>query len=306
LSRNLPHAVPHPLLNDSPPRQPPRHWWVTRPQPEADLWVQQLRAAGVNAHALPLLTIGPAPRPASLAEAARQIEAGAWDAVMFVSVNAVRGLLGAHPQLAACFGRSASQVGGPTHGAMNDAMNEGVMRGPGPRAWVVGPGTAQALRSLQVADAAIDQPAANSDQFDSETFWKSAKKQVYPAYRVLFVRGADEQGEPAGRDWLSQQVLAAGGQVAHVAAYSRVAPVDLAAQLQGAPRDAGWVLSSSQAVASLASVAGVLGVAPGGSQPVAVCTHERVAQAAGPLGFGRVRVCRPSLADVLASIESLA
>lgn len=301
MSRNLPHAVPHPLLNDSPPRQPPRHWWVTRPQPEADLWVQQLRAAGVNAHALPLLTIGPAPRPASLAEAARQIEAGAWDAVMFVSVNAVRGLLGAHPQLAACFGRSAGQVGGSTHGAM-----KGVVRGPGPRAWVVGPGTAQALRSLQVADAAIDQPAANSDQFDSETFWKSAKKQVYPAYRVLFVRGADEQGEPAGRDWLSQQVLAAGGQVAHVAAYSRVAPVDLAAQLQGAPRDAGWVLSSSQAVASLASVAGVLGVAPGGSQPVAVCTHERVAQAAGPLGFGRVRVCRPSLADVLASIESLA
>ena len=264
-----------------------RHWWVTRPEPEASAWVQQLRAAGVQAQALPLLAIGAAPRPDTLAVAARQIEAGEWDAVMFVSVNAVRGLLGAHPQLAARFAQPLAGCAGTL------------------RAWVVGPGTAQLLRSLQVADAAIDQPDADAPQFDSEAFWKVAVEQVYPGYRVLFVRGADGMGEPVGRDWLSQQVLAAGGQVAHVAAYSRVAPPDLAAQLQGAPADAGWVLSSSQAVGSLTSVAGVAQTLDW-SQQLAVCTHERVAQAAQPLGFGRVLVCRPSLADVLASIESLA
>ena len=261
-----------------------RHWWVTRPEPEASAWVRQLRAAGVQAQALPLLTIGPAPRPDTLTEAAQQIEAGDWDAVMFVSVNAVRGLLGAHPQLAARFGQ-------PLAGRTATL-----------RAWVVGPGTAQVLRSLQVATGAIDAPAADAPQFDSEAFWKLAAAQVYPGYRVLFVRGADGMGEPVGRDWLSQQVLAAGGQVAHVAAYSRVAPPDLAAQLQDAPAGAGWVLSSSQAVGSLNAVAGVLDW----SQQLAVCTHERVEQAARPLGFGRVLVCRPSLADVLASIESLA
>jgi uroporphyrinogen-III synthase len=60
---------------------------VTRPAKEAQLWVADLRALGVDALALPLITIGPVADPAALANAWRTL--AQYDAVMFVSGNAV-------------------------------------------------------------------------------------------------------------------------------------------------------------------------------------------------------------------------
>jgi len=116
--------------------------------------------------------------------------------------------------------------------------------------------------------------------------------------------GAHESALGTGRDWLAQQITAAGGHVDFVAAYQRSAPhfnaVEMALAQQAARDGSVWLLSSSEAVAHLAQAL------PG--QPwaaaQALATHPRIAQAARAVGFGTVRECRPALADVVASIES--
>ncbi len=254
-----------------------RTWWVTRPEPDASAWAKRLTAAGVRAQALPLLAIGPAPDVSRLHEAAAQLKAGHWQAAMFVSVNAARGLLCECPDVAAAFGATL-------------------------RAWTVGPGSADMLRHLGIAPSAIDMPSMSARQFESEALWTQVAGQVRRGYRVLFLRGADATGVAAGRDWLSQQLHAAGAEVANVATYTRLSPPELPARLQAMPEGGGWVMSSSQALAELARAA------PGQdwSSHVAVCTHERVAAAVQALGFGQIQVCRPAFEDVLASIESAA
>jgi uroporphyrinogen-III synthase len=62
-----------------------------------------------------------------------------------------------------------------------------------------------------------------------------------------------------------------------------------------------WLFSSSEAVANL--VASLPGQSFG--QARAVATHPRIAQAAREAGFGCVLKTRPTLDDVVASIESL-
>jgi hypothetical protein len=64
---------------------------VTRPSPEAEHWAQALAAQGVRAQALPLIEIGPPPDPAALRAAVLAL--AQWQAVMFVSGNAVAGFM---------------------------------------------------------------------------------------------------------------------------------------------------------------------------------------------------------------------
>jgi uroporphyrinogen-III synthase len=63
-----------------------------------------------------------------------------------------------------------------------------------------------------------------------------------------------------------------------------------------------WLFSSSEAVAHLRSLA------PGQSwsRACALATHPRIAQAARAAGFGVVCESRPTMAELIASIESLA
>ena len=161
--------------------------------------------------------------------------------------------------------------------------------------------------------AAIDGPAPDAPQFDSEALWQQVASQIRPGDRVLIVRGrsatpqgAHESEQGSGRDWLARQIEAAGGQVEFVVAYQRGAPQWSSAELalaQAAAQDGSiWLLSSSEAVAHLAQML------PG--QPWdaarALATHPRIADAARAAGFGTVRECRPALDDVVASIESAA
>jgi uroporphyrinogen-III synthase len=122
---------------------------------------------------------------------------------------------------------------------------------------------------------------------------------------VLIVRGGDAKGQGAGRDWLAEQLRDAGAKVDDVVAYRRIRPVWTAAQEALARRwvDDGsiWLFSSSEAVANL--VASLPGQSFG--QARAVATHPRIAQAAREAGFGCVLKTRPTLDDVVASIESL-
>ena len=63
-----------------------------------------------------------------------------------------------------------------------------------------------------------------------------------------------------------------------------------------------WCFSSSQAVTHLQQAL----PAQDWSAARCVTTHARIAQTAKTLGFGEVHISRPLVADVLASLESLA
>lgn len=247
---------------------------VTRPEREAQAWVQDLASRGVSAQALPLIGIHPAPQAQALAH--RRAALAQDRAVMFVSANAVRGFLSA------------------------DA-------GPWPagtRAWATGAGTQSALLAAGVPASQVDVPSADSAQFDSETLWAQVGGQVRAGDRVLIVRGGDESGQPAGRDWLAGQLAAAGVQVDTVVAYRRGLPVWEASQqalARAASQDGRWwLLSSSEAVANL----GRLLPDVSWSAARAVCTHPRIAQAARQAGFGQVAQARPLPADVAAFLQS--
>lgn len=248
---------------------------VTRPAREAQTWVQALRRSGLQAEALPLIAIGPAPDLPALAQRRAALAGDA--AVMFVSANAVRGFFAA----------------------------EGAARvwPAGTRAWATGPGTGAALREAGVPPAQIDMPPEAGKRFDSEALWAQVEAQVRAApsagRRVLVVRGADAEGEVAGRAWLAQQLQAAGVQVDEVAAYRRSLPAwgeaERALLARALAGPACWHFSSSEAVANLAQLA----PGAGWGAALALCTHARIAEAAREAGFGQV-------AEVLPGPEAVA
>ncbi|GKS74205.1 uroporphyrinogen-III synthase [Acidovorax sp. SUPP950] len=274
-------------------RTPPaRRAIVTRPERDAAQWVVALHARGIEATALPLIAIAGCSHPDAVAALRRAREGfGDYRAVMFVSANAVRYFFESNRP--------------PAH----DPLGHTAIK---TRAWSPGPGTAQALRDSGMPAARIDQPAATAGQFDSESLWERVQPQVQPGDRILIVRGAQGEADGpsdaaqggTGREWLAQQIAAAGGQVEFVAAYERAAPQLTPAQqalaTQAATDGSLWLFSSSEAIAHLAAAL------PGQDwrEARALVTHPRIAQAADALGFGAVRQCRPALDDVVASIES--
>lgn len=258
---------------------------VTRPHKEAAAWVERLTQQGFDTTAVPLIDIAPAPDLAPLARAWAQLED--FDAVMFVSGNAVTHFFASQPQ------------------GVTPPFTSAHSR---PRAMVTGPGSYAALVALGAAPQAIDAPALDGGQFDSETLWQHVRGQVTPGFRVLIVRGdSGEQGSLAqgvGRDWFAQQVAGAGGQCAFVVAYQRLAPVwslqEKNSIIAAATDGSFWLLSSTEALGNLIA-----------SLPEqhwqhakAVATHPRIAKAACVAGFGTVLESRPLIQEVIASIES--
>lgn len=261
---------------------------VTRPEPDASAWVARLAARGVSALALPLIDIRPARDPAALAALWARLDR--FQAVMFVSAQAVAHFFAARP---------ATAVDGEAGAAW--------------RAWATGPGTAQALLKAGVPPGRIDAPAQDAAQMDSEALWAEVRVQC-PAgeaasqgRQVLIVRGSDAQGRMAGRDWLAQQLQAQGVAVAFAVAYERHLPHWTPAQQAWARAAAAqahpapvWLFSSSEAVANLRQLL------PGQdwSAARALATHPRIAQSVRQSGFGVVYESRPGLEAIMASIKS--
>lgn len=289
---------------------------ITRPLAQAGPWQRALEQAGYPVVPLPLLTIDPAPNPRAVHQAWTQLPD--FDALMFVSANAIEGFFAHRPALA----------------VWPDTT----------RAWVPGPASRQALMAAGVPRVVIDAPSAQAEQFDSESLWQQVGGQVAPGFRLLLVRGGAQGGLPqahatglevqdakhaadgvdtqrgAGRDWLADQVLAAGASVVWLQAYARGAPRWTASDYTAAARarDSGalWLFSSSECVAHLDALtrstdhpdwqrSGAMSHGFWGGS-VALATHPRIAQAARALGFAAVHLSRPGLADVRASIESIA
>jgi uroporphyrinogen-III synthase len=248
---------------------------VTRPATEAAHWVSALAGHGIEAVALPLIDIGDGPQPQAVATAWDRL--GQCAAVMFVSSNAVAHFLAHRPPGA---------------------------QWPDVRAWAPGPGTRAALVSQGVPAALVDAPAPGAAQFDSQALWQQVGPGVQPGDRVLVVRGAGASGQGEGRDWLANQLEAAGATVETLAAYVRRVPVwqpaDLALARQAAQDGSLWLFSSSQAIAHLQQLLN----GQSWSAARALATHPRIADAARAAGFGVVRGSRPAIADVVASIES--
>jgi len=280
---------------------------ITRPAGDALAWVDALQAAGHEALALPLIAVGPATHVQPVLQAWAQCSD--FQAVMFVSAQAVRYFFDSQP---AALRADAGDAASPTWAN-------------GPRCWATGPGTHKALLQAGVPGMCIDSPAADAAQFDSEALWQRVAAQVKVGQPVLIVRGhdvcsdADRSDNVAamatahtapsngtGRDWLAQQLQAAGASAQFVVAYERRAPVWSAAQVAQAQQAASdgsvWCFSSSQAIQHLAQLL------PTQSWDKARCvaTHARIAQTAQTLGFGEIQRSRPHVSDVLRSLECLA
>lgn len=275
---------------------------VTRPLHDAKPWVDAFRARGLQAEALPLIGIGPCTDPAARQALlkARQLalKSGHYRAVMFVSGNAAQYF----------FTPSSPQ----TH------IGQALLA-PDTRAWTPGPGTERALLELGLSSRQIDGPCPDAAQFESEALWQNVQGQVRAGDRVLIVRGTSPATAPiagnadtpmpstqgAGRDWLAARLREAGAEVELLAVYERQLPCWTAQQLdiarQAASDGSLWLFSSSEAVANLQQLLPQQQWHSG----LALTTHERIASKALSAGFGRVLHSRPSLNDVVASIESV-
>ena len=245
---------------------------VTRPAAQAEPWVRQLIARGVDAIAIPLIEIAPPLDPQPLQEAWAHLAERRL--VVFVSANAVSGFFAA---------RAAGAHWPP------------VLLAAAP-----GPGTAAALRAQGLAEAAIVEPAADAPQLDSEALWQRLRTRDWNGASVLVVRG------DGGRDWLVERLAEAGARVDTVAAYRRLAP-HLSAEARrevaaafADPASHLWLFSSSEAIANLEAIAGV-SIGPGAR---ALATHPRIAARARQAGFVAVSEVQPGLDAVVACIQS--
>ncbi len=247
---------------------------VTRPAAQASAWVQELRALGCRAQALPLIGITKAPDVDAVRRAWSDLPR--FGVVMFVSANAVSGFF--------------------------DCKPTGQSWPPSVLAASTGPGTSSALRAAGLTEAQIVEPPATSPQFDSEALWQQLRRRFddWHEREVLVLRG--EQG----RDWLGDALRALGAQVTYIAAYQRKAPqLDAdgtalleAAQLQ--PASYVWLFSSSQAVAHLRQLA----PQARWQHSQAWVTHPRIGQSASEAGFGRVLDLRPSAMAAAQQLQS--
>ena len=272
---------------------------VTRVQPQAARWVKLL-SPSCDALALPLLETSALADTSALQAAGQRWSD--YTAVMFVSSHAVDHFFASNQAVALMYkGQEALKT----------------------RAWCTGPGTRSALLAQGLPAHQVDVPPTDGGQFDSEALWQQVHGQITPGARVLIVRGdtrdespetgkPDSQADPSpstpgvGRDWLAQSLRQAGAEVDFVVAYQRGAPVWGAAECglatQAASDGSVWLFSSAEAVTHLKSLL----PAQSWTQARAVATHARIAQAARDVGFVTVCESRPTLADILASIESLA
>lgn len=246
---------------------------VTRPAAQADEWVRQLRARGIEAAPLPLIGIAPAVNAMPVVLA--WVQLAKRRLVMFVSPNAAEQFFAVKP--VGLFWPADVYAASP------------------------GPGTTDVLLKLGVPRDRLIEPAADSAQFDSEALWVQLAARDWQGASVLVVRG------DGGREWLAEQLQGRGAQVSRIVAYHTVPPTFSPAQralLNAAlawPQHHLWLFSSSEAINHLAAA-----VTFGDwSKAWALATHPRIAARAQELGFSNVIQTRPSLDAVAACIQSL-
>ena len=281
----------------------PRRVVITRPAQDAAHWVAELTNNGFDAHALPLIEIGSASGQADIFALQDALQRLAdYSACMFVSGNAVHYFFKQK--------NAASPLKNGLKATENIANKPYSTLPPKLRFLAPGPATAAALRAAGVSATQIDSPLPDSGQFDSEALWQVAGRHDWQAARVLLLRGQTQGAaapNAAGRDWLTQQLRAAGAQVDMVTVYERRAPQLSRSQInwaKAASRDGSiWLFSSSEALANLMQQPALADTDWRGA--CAVATHPRIAQALQAAGWGVVQESRPLLSDIVMALRSI-
>lgn len=216
---------------------------VTRPARQAGAFAQKLAALGAEAIVFPAIVILPPDDEAPLAAIHAQLET--YDLAIFVSANAVE--YGAPPRWPARL-----------------------------LAFAPGPGTAEALAAVGIANARI--PATT---LDSEGLLALPELTQVRGRRVVVFRGEH------GRELLADTLRERGAHVDTIACYRRAAPVSGAAGLVEALRAGrahALTLTSSEGLDNLWAIAG-----DEGRRLLATLTafapHPRIAQRAQELGL---------------------
>ncbi|MEO7337874.1 MAG: uroporphyrinogen-III synthase [Caldimonas sp.] len=252
---------------------------VTRPSAQAGAWVEDLRASGIEAVALPLISIAAAPDPGAVREAWSTLDRRKL--VLFVSPNAAIAFFDLAP--AGLVWPAAVVVASP------------------------GPGTTRVLIGLGVPASSIVEPAADAAQFDSESLWARLRLHDWTGASVLVVRGT------RGRDWLAARLVEQGARVDELAAYERVAPppdrtaLRLIEDALARPDAHVWLFSSSEAIDHLEALRLVTTATAtdAWAKSRAIATHPRIAARARRAGFGVVGEARPTLSSVVGCIQSI-
>jgi uroporphyrinogen-III synthase len=170
----------------------------------------------------------------------------------------------------------------------------------------VGAGTrAAALQITGAEDAALVSPAGDDDArgSGSEVLWPLLQAMQPPPRRVLLLRAQ------SGREWLRQQLAAAGASVETLAVYSRLPPAvpdELRQRLSMLATDDGLagVISSSDAVEAMAALfASQPHVLAALRRGPALASHPRIAARLRAAGFGRVAVCPLDAAAIVAELR---
>ena len=262
---------------------------VTRPQPQADEWVQALREHQLDAHALPLIAIEAPADPAPVAELWRHL--ARQRLLMFVSPAAVDWFFRLRPPDTAW-----------------PAETLAAAPGPGTARQLMAAGAACGLTSSQILS-----PQAHAEQFDSESLWPALAPLNWQGQSVCIISGGDHQ-EARGRTWLAEQLRAQGAQVHALLCYQRgpghwtPAQQALANDALAEPGAHVWLFSSSQGIDYL--IARHVPELPSRahtdwSQARALSTHPRITERARSLGLTHILETRPTLQAVVAALRPL-
>jgi len=253
---------------------------LTRPDGRNEALARALRAAGWQALELPALEIQPlSVQPAQLPLPQDH------DLVVFVSGNAARLYMA---QLLDVAGQPAWPVA--------------------TAAATVGPASARTLRDLPGfgADTTVLCPPPEAPTHDSEALWAVLCARGPLPRRVLLVRGTQ------GRDWLAEQLEAAGVQVLRHAVYRRQpAPWPAAAARQlhdwaGQGTQATWLLTSGEGMAAVQAQVRQQGLQDWWGSSRCIVTHPALARrllqdAGGDVPVPMVKVCMPVDEAILAA-----
>lgn len=251
---------------------------VTRPAAPGRRLADTLRGRGHEAAWWPAFEIVPPADPSRVDATLARLHD--YDLAVFVSPNAVQAVA---ERLAIDW--PAATVIGAVGAATRDA----------------------ALAALRGAARATIVAPDDADESGSEGFWRAWRASGRRAQRVLLLRAA------SGRDWIIDQLHAAGAAVDPLPVYERVGQRLPASECE---RLRGWieagaspvvVVSSAEAVAAiLDQVQAVDGAADWLRRCRAIATHPRVAQRLHEAGFTRVEVSDPADSAVIGKLESFA
>ena len=241
---------------------------VTRPENQAQPWIDALRSRGMTVMHVPLMHISATNQPELIQQAWKEIRQWTW--VMFVSPNAVH-----------YFFQHACATPWPQQ-----------LRAGSP-----GEGTTQALINAGVPAELIDQPEKHQEK-DTDFLWQNIKHRNWQSARILLVRGTSAKPP---RDWLMNRLQEVGAFVQPLVVYQRKSGIfSDKAQCwihSTQARQACWIISSAESLNALTR--------HDWSQATAIVIHPRIAQAVRQLEFGQIICVQPDLNSLIYSVESV-